>query len=122
MTAQPTVLVVDDDADMRELIATLLVPHYRVAQAASGAECLDYVRRKAPDLVLLDVMMRDLDGDDACYNLKNDPATQHLPIVFVSALSRDEFRARFGEPMADGYLCKPVVEQELLDVVRRYLS
>jgi CheY-like chemotaxis protein len=94
MTAR--VLVVDDIAtNLRLLEAKLLNEYYEVSVAASGVEALAVVQRWMPDVVLLDVMMPEMDGYEVCRRLKAQPATAHIPVVMITALTdQAESRAR----------------------------
>ena len=84
----PTVLVVDDAPANLNLLAGLLQTDYRVKLAASGAKALDLVQRSAPDLVLLDVMMPEMDGYEVCRRLKADAATRAIPVLFLTAMTQ----------------------------------
>ena len=87
---RPRVLVVDDTPANLTLMANLLSPLYQVQLATSGAKALELVRRQTPDLVVLDVMMPEMDGHEVCRRLKADPAVSHVPVLFLTALSRPE--------------------------------
>ena len=107
MTAR--VLVVDDIlANVRLLEAKLAAEYFDVVTATSGAEALDAVQRLQPDIVLLDVMMPGLDGIEVCRRIKANRATQHIPVVMVTALDQPEDRVRGLEAGADDFLIKPV--------------
>lgn len=116
--ARPTVLVVDDTPANLTLMAGVLNKHYRVQVAVSGAKALDIVRRRAPDLVVLDVMMPELDGYEVCRRLKDDPATQHLPVIFLTALSRPEDETAAFEAGGADFVSKPFNPATLLARVR----
>ena len=89
------VLVVDDiAANVRLLAGILKVADYEVLTAKSGADALQKVEKFAPDVVLLDVMMPDLDGFEVCRRLRENPRTAALPIVMVTALHETEDRVR----------------------------
>jgi putative two-component system response regulator len=86
--------VVDDTPANLSLLAGLLSPRWRVRLAPSGAKALELVRRQAPDLIVLDVMMPELDGYEVCRRLKAGPATREIPVLFVTALSQPEDETR----------------------------
>jgi two-component system, cell cycle response regulator len=87
MTAR--VLVVDDvPANVRLLGARLTAEYFDVVTASCGQEALAICERAECDLVLLDVMMPDMDGFEVCRRLKSNPATQHIPVVMVTALDQ----------------------------------
>ncbi len=117
MTAR--ILVVDDvAANTRLLEAKLAAEYYQVAAANSGAEAIRQALAWQPDLILLDVMMPEMDGFETCRRLKADPATQHIPIVMVTALSEPEERLQGLEAGADDFLTKPVDYETLLARVK----
>lgn len=108
-------LVVDDNAGNRDLLSRLLEREgYEVSCAENGAEALDRVRTRPPDLMLLDVMMPVMNGIDACRKLKDDPETRLIPVVIMTALGQVEDRVRGIEAGADDFLTKPVSRSELL--------
>jgi len=120
MTAR--VLVVDDIAtNLRLLEAKLLNEYYEVALAASGEEALATVGRWMPDVVLLDVMMPGMDGYEVCRRLKAQPATQHIPVVMITALTDQAERVRGLEAGADDFLSKPVDDATLFARLRALL-
>ena len=107
MTAR--VLVVDDVlANVRLLEAKLTAEYFDVVTAMNGADALEAVGRDNFDIVLLDVMMPGLDGIEVCRRIKADPATQHIPVIMVTALDQPEDRVRGLEAGADDFLTKPV--------------
>ena len=107
MTAR--VLVVDDIlANVRLLEAKLAAEYFEVVTAMNGADALEAVQRTRPDIVLLDVMMPGIDGIEVCRRIKGNPATQHIPVVMVTALDQPEDRIRGLEAGADDFLTKPV--------------
>jgi two-component system, cell cycle response regulator len=107
MTAR--VLVVDDIlANVRLLEAKLTAEYFEVVTAMNGLDALDAIQRTKPDIVLLDVMMPGIDGIEVCKRIKSNPATQHIPVVMVTALDQPEDRVRGLEAGADDFLTKPV--------------
>lgn len=92
--SQASILVVDDTPANLSLLSGLLSPRWRVRLAPSGTKALELVRRQAPDLVVLDVMMPELDGYEVCRRLKADPATADIPVLFLTALSQPEDETR----------------------------
>ncbi|MGN6523553.1 MAG: SpoIIE family protein phosphatase, partial [Actinomycetes bacterium] len=119
----PRVLVVDDNADIREYVAGLLAnENYVVTTAVDGLDGLDLARQHVPDLVLTDVMMPRLDGFGLLRELHGDPATQHIPVVMLSARAGDEAVVEGLEAGADDYLPKPFSARELRARVRANLE
>lgn len=116
------ILIVDDTPlNLKLLSVKLAKDYYLVTSAASGAEALDLVKRDMPDLILLDIMMPDMDGFEVCSRLKADGATQHIPIVMVTALSDVKDRVRGLECGADDFLTKPINDVALMARVRSLL-
>jgi signal transduction histidine kinase/DNA-binding response OmpR family regulator len=117
-----TVLVADDNADMRDYIVGMLRGSYEVLAARDGQEALDLARDHAPDLVLSDVMMPRLDGFALLHALRDDPLTARTPVVLVSARAGEEATVEGLEAGADDYLVKPFSGRELLARVKANLE
>jgi PAS domain S-box-containing protein len=111
---RPRILVADDNADMRGYLARLLSDRYRVETASDGQAALESVRRNPPALVLSDMMMPRLDGFGLLAALREDAATQSVPIILLSARAGDEARLEGLKAGADDYLTKPFIARELL--------
>jgi two-component system cell cycle response regulator len=117
MTAR--VLVVDDVLpNVKLLEARLSSEYFHVMTAYGGQEALDKAFLSPPDIVLLDVMMPQMDGFEACRRLKADPRTCHVPVIMVTALSASEDRVRGLEAGADDFLTKPVRDVALYARIR----
>ena len=117
MTAR--ILVVDDvAANVKLLEARLSAEYFDVITATSGAEALAMCDRAECDMVLLDVMMPDMDGFEVCRRLKKNPATQHIPVVMVTALDQPSDRVTGLSVGADDFLTKPVSDLVLIGRVR----
>src|SRR5262249_11692670 len=113
------VLVVDDVLPNVKLLAAKLSREYfDVITAQSGPDALRLVHEASPDIVLLDVMMPEMDGFEVCGRIRSDPATTHLPVVMVTALSDTANRVRGLEAGADDFLTKPVNDVALFARVR----
>lgn len=117
----PRILVADDEPAISAIMAQMLgYAGFEVVRAGGGAEAVALARHEPPALILLDVMMPDLDGRDACQVLKADPALRHVPVLlFSSAEERDVHWAGAG---ADGFIQKPFRIRSLAEVVRGYLA
>lgn len=117
MTAR--ILVVDDLApNTRLLEAKLTHEYFDVLTASDGKGALKIVRDESPDIVLLDVMMPGMDGFEVCRRMKQDPASAHIPVVMVTALSDVADRVRGLEAGADDFLTKPINDVALLARVK----
>jgi len=113
------ILVVDDvPANIRLLEAKLSAEYFEVLTANDGPSALTAASGKAPDLILLDVMMPGMDGFEVCTKLKADPTTRHIPVVMVTALSETSDRVRGLDAGADDFLSKPVNDIALFARVR----
>jgi class 3 adenylate cyclase/CheY-like chemotaxis protein len=116
------ILVVDDTPRNVKLLADLLsVKGYSVLTAVSGPEALDKLEAEPPDLVLLDVVMPEMSGYEVCRQIRNNLATQMLPVVMVTALDPGEERIKGIEAGADDFLTKPINQAELIARVKSLL-
>lgn len=102
-----TILVVDDNADMRLYLRTLLGDKFYVLEAADGQSGLRIARELVPDLVVSDVMMPVMDGLQFCRHLKEDAITSHIPVILLTARSEENQQIEGYEHGADAYLTKP---------------
>lgn len=115
MTARGHVLIVDDDPNEVKLLAAILVKErYAISQAYSGLDAIRLASEEAPDVILLDVMMPDIDGFDVTRALKSDIETDHIPIVLVTSMDGVDCRAKGLELGADDVINKPVQRSDLL--------
>jgi len=118
------ILVVDDDARVREMIEfRLRLFGYEVIQAADGTEALDVATREKPNLVLLDVMMPELDGFQVCTRLKQNDATKDIPVVMLTAKAEAKDVTRAFNSGANDYVVKPydpmVLQQKVVQNLRQ---
>jgi diguanylate cyclase (GGDEF)-like protein len=105
--AAQKVLVADDDPINREVLGELLKPDYTVLLAKNGAQTLEKAARLAPDLILLDVVMPDMDGYEVLRRLRADPCTSDISVIFISGLDRPEDEANGLNMGASDYIAKP---------------
>jgi len=116
------ILVVEDDPDIAELVARYLEKAgYNATRAASGREALEAVRAKAPDLIVLDVMLPHIDGLEVCRLLRGNEQTAGIPIIMLTARSEESERIVGLEMGADDYIAKPFSPNELIARVRALL-
>ncbi len=111
-----SILVVDDDpAILFATVRILRAAGYQVDAADSGAACLEAVRKKKPDLVLLDVVLPDIDGYEVCRQIKTDEALSLAYIILLSGVkTHTDDKAQGLEIGADGYIPRPIANRELL--------
>ena len=119
---KPTVLVIDDNNDIRQYEHTLLQDDYIVLEAADGKEGLDVAKKEVPDLVVCDVMMPVMDGLEFTQNLKTHTATSHIPVIMLTAKNLEEHRAEGYEHGADSYITKPFHSKVLLARIENLLK
>ena len=103
----PTILAVDDTPDNLSLLAGLLGEHYRVKVATNGTKALELAKSSPPDLILLDIMMRGVDGYEVLERLRADDSLRDIPVIMISAVGEIESVIRCVELGADDYLLKP---------------
>ena len=121
-TNKPTILVIDDNNDIRQYEHTLLQDDYIVLEAADGKEGLDVAKKEVPDLVVCDVMMPVMDGLEFTQNLKTHTATSHIPVIMLTAKNLEEHRAEGYEHGADSYITKPFHSKVLLARIENLLK
>lgn len=120
-TNRPTVLVIDDNTDIRQYERTLLQDEYIVLEAADGKEGLAVALKEVPDLVICDVMMPVMDGLELTEQLKTYTATSHIPVIMLTAKNLEEHRAEGYEHGADSYITKPFHSKVLLARIENLL-
>jgi len=116
------ILIVDDDPEIRTLVAVTLGDSHTILEAADGVEALHLAREETFDLVLLDVMMPRMDGFEACRQLKGDPLTMNIPVIMLTARGTREDLERGTEAGADDYFVKPFSPIALLDKIAQVLE
>ncbi|MBZ5570359.1 MAG: response regulator [Acidobacteriia bacterium] len=114
----PLVLIVDDEPPARELLASYLDPHYRIAVAESGAEAVQKAKQLRPDAITLDVLMAGGNGFETLVALRKAPETAHIPIIIVSIVDQKQVGFALG---ATDYLIKPIRKSLLLETVRKHV-
>ena len=119
----PTILIVDDLPENLAVLSELLHPHYRVLVANSGQKALRIVGQDhSPDLILLDVMMPDMDGYQVFEQLRANPGTNQIPVIFVTAMDSVESELNALDAGAVDYITKPIVPSIVLARIRTQLE
>ena len=117
------ILIVEDENDCAELLSYhLQKDNYQTVIAHNGKEAIDAVQRQAPDAILLDIMMPELNGWEVCRILRESTKGKSLPIIMLTALSEDEERVKGLSLGADDYLSKPYSVKELLLKLRKHID
>jgi two-component system alkaline phosphatase synthesis response regulator PhoP len=117
-----TILVVDDEQDIRDLLAyNLKQEGFSVLLSPNGRDALGQIAQSKPDLVILDIMMPELDGFETCREIRSNPDTRHLPVIFLTARSAEIDQILSLELGADDYVQKPVSPRVLVARVKSLL-
>ena len=116
------VLVIEDDPEINELVgAYAQIAGFEYRRALDGSTALAEVSRRAPSVIVLDVMLPDLDGFEICRRIKSDgPAAAGVPVIFLTALQDDASRKRGMECGAADYLTKPFDPDRLIESLERH--
>jgi DNA-binding response OmpR family regulator len=118
-----TVLVVEDDRDINQLVGEYVMEAgFRYLSSPDGMSVFEKARSGKPSLILLDLMLPDLNGFEVCRRLKEEPSTQGIPVVFLTALDQKKFRDRARDCGAVDYLLKPFAPEVLIDTIHRHAS
>ena len=116
-------LLVEDNEDNRTIYSTVL-RHlgYQVIEAQDGVQAVDLARSEHPDLILMDISIPRIDGWEATRILRDDPSTQDIPIVALTAHALSDDRERAAEVGFSSYLAKPIEPRAVVDEVRRWIG
>lgn len=119
---KPELLIVEDNADVRQYLTICLQAHYQLSYAANGTIGIEKALDEVPDIIISDVMMPQKDGFEVCDTLKQDVRTSHIPIILLTAKSDADSRISGLQRGADAYLAKPFNEEELLVRLEKLLE
>lgn len=110
MSQPQKILIVDDERFNVNVLVDLLKPNYKIMVAINGQQAIKAAHSSVPpDLILLDIMMPEMDGYEVCQQLKSDPSTKDIPIIFVTAMGQQQDETKGLELGASDYLTKPIV-------------
>ena len=116
------ILIADDEQTIRSLVKRILSDKFIVIEASDGEEAVAMARQHKPDLIIMDTMMPNMDGYNACSLIKTDQATKSIPVVMLTGLGYELNRKLAGEMGADGYITKPFTTRKLLETIGRFLE
>jgi len=117
-----TILIVDDNMDMRRHLTSILEAEYTIISATNGQEALDTIRQIQPSLVVSDVMMPVMDGIELLKEIKQDPEITSIPVILLTARAGEESRIEGYDTGADDYLVKPFSAKEILARIRSQIK
>ena len=117
-----TILVIDDNQDVRDYVKMLLASQYTVIEASNGQEGLQQAMKYVPDAIICDVMMPVMDGMECCRRLKSEMQTSHIPVMMLTAYTMDEQKIKGYECGADSYILKPFSAQLLRARLRNLID
>ncbi len=121
--AKARVLIVDDEAVSRAVIRDLLeTAGYELIEATDGGDGLRIAESIHPDVILLDVLMPGVDGFEVCRSLKENPATQHIPVIFVTMVEEVELNRHAFDAGGTACILKPVRRETLLSLIAAALA
>ncbi|MBD0400612.1 hybrid sensor histidine kinase/response regulator transcription factor [Flammeovirga sp. EKP202] len=118
----PSIVIIDDEADIRQFLQHSFESKYNVETAINGETGLDIVNKTLPDLVICDVMMDGIDGFEVCKKIKETPATCYIPVILLTALNSDEKKLEGIELGADHYMNKPFSIVQLEAIAKRLIQ
>jgi putative two-component system response regulator len=119
---KPLILVVDDSPVNIDLLLDILKADYRFGVAKNGLKVFEYLEKNRPDLILLDIMMPEMDGFEACRRIKSDPALKDIEVIFITALTDARYIARGFETGAVDYITKPLKAAEVKARVSTHIT
>lgn len=122
MTQQPRILIVDDEPLNLKVLKQVLQDDYRLSFAKNGMDALELVKKEKPRLILLDVMMPGMTGFEVCKQLKEDPDTQTIPVIFVTALAGEADESQGFKAGGVDYINKPISPAIVRARVKTHLS
>lgn len=118
----PKILLVDDDPDILEIVSYNLVQEgFEIFTASNGKDAILKSIKEVPDLIIMDVMMPEMDGMEACENIRRIPALNHVIITFLTARSEDYSQVAGFDAGADDYITKPIKPKLLVSKVKALL-
>jgi CheY-like chemotaxis protein len=117
------VAVVDDNADNRLIIRTILEDQYEILEFSSGLEALDGFKRNPPDVVILDISLPEMDGTEILRRLRSDEVLEHLPVIALTAHAMMGDREKYLSAGFNDYVAKPILDMNVLfSTIERWIT
>ncbi len=116
------ILVIDDNAEVRNLLKDILAPEYKIVEAADGLEGWNKASELVPDLIISDILMPGMDGNKLCEKIKSTNLTNHIPVILLTALPTSEDRIKGLKHGADSYIPKPFEAEHLLVRIEKLIG
>lgn len=116
------VMIVEDSEELANFLGEHFDDQYKIVKAANGAIALDKIKKSAPDIIISDIMMPEMDGIELCRAVKSDISTSHIPVIFLTAKTTIENKLEGLDGGADAYIAKPFSLKELDLVIKNQLS
>jgi putative two-component system response regulator len=116
-----TVLIVDDTKTNIDVLVQALKADYRIGVSLNGKDAIQFARTRRPDLILLDIIMPLMDGFQVCRQLKSDPETREIPVIFMSAMDKPDHKAMCFKCGGVDYITKPFVTREIKKKINAHL-
>jgi CheY-like chemotaxis protein len=121
--SKPTIAVVEDNADNRLLLTAILRDRYQIVEYENGPDALEGLAQSLPHLVLLDISLPGMDGNEILAQIRRDGRMRHLPVIALTAHAMAGDRERFLDAGFNDYITKPIVDESLLlGSIERWLS
>ena len=122
MKPKKTILIVEDEPDIIKYIKEILTGKFDVETATTGSQALDKAKEFLPDIILLDIMLRKIDGFEVCRQIKNDPDLENTKIIIQSAKAMKQDKEDGLKAGADAYITKPFDHNTLLETIEDLLG
>jgi len=117
------VLIADDELRLRKVVSLHLKKSgFEVIEAGNGQQAVNLAKEIKPDIIVLDVMMPEKTGLEACAEIKADDDLKHIPVILLTAMAESEDIKKGKEAGSDDYLTKPFSPKELIDIIKRKIS
>lgn len=116
-----TVLIVDDTKTNIDVLVQILKTDYRIGVSLNGKDAIRFARTHRPDMILLDIIMPQMDGFQVCRQLKSDPETRDIPVIFISAMDKPEQEKKSFKCGGVDYIAKPFVSSDIKKKILTHL-